>query len=208
MDAGGDVDLAIAADLVTRIAHAVWAAGLLDLALDESSELDLPVRLTPALVAPMLGQAGADLDLSAPLYVRTLPLLPPVAAVEAGERPLILRVGDLLLELSTDEGPLVTLALQIEVRATLAVEAGDEIQLDPDLDVTVHADVAHSPRGPVEEARLERMGEELAAVLPRLVAEETFAFGADVIPVPIRFVNPVVSTDGAAPFVHVRTAIE
>lgn len=209
MDAKGDVDLAVSAGLLSRLAHTAWAAGLLDFALDETSDFDLPITLTPALIAPMLGEAASSIDFRDPLYVRTSPLLPPVVTIEDGERPLVMRMGDLLVELSTPSGPLVTVAVQIEARAALTVETGDQISIDPDLEVTVHADVAHTPNGPVEEARLERLVEELAALIPGLIADETFAFGADVIPVPIRLLQASVRADASgAPFAHLTAAVD
>ncbi len=209
MDSKGDVDLAISADLLSRVAHAAWAAGLLDFALDDTAEVEVPLTLTPAIIAPMLGEAGNDIDFRDPLWVRTSPLLPPVVTIEDGDHPLVLRIGDMLLELSTPDGPLVTLAVQIEARIALEVQTGDEIVFDPDLEVTVHADVAHTPRGPVEEARLERLVEELAALIPGMIADQTFAFGADVIPVPIRLVQASIDADtSGAPFAHLTATVD
>lgn len=206
MDADGDVDLAVSADLLNRVAHAAWAGGMLDFALDDS--VDLPIPVTPALLAPMLGEAATDLDFSAPLFIRVAPLLPPVATIERGERPLVIRIGDMLLELSTPEGPLVTVAVQIEARTALTVTTGEQIGIDPDLEVTVHADVAETPRGPVEDIRLERFIEELAALIPGIIAQQTLAFGADVIPVPVSLVRASVEADELAAFAHVRAAVE
>ncbi len=202
MDQRGAVDVALATDLLSRVFHAAWAGGLLDFALDETSDVELPINLTPALVAPALGQAGNGLDLSAPLFVRTRPLLPPVARVEDGERPVVLEIGDLLIDLSTPDGPLVTLAVQIEARAALKVAANDEIRLDPDLEVTVHADVAETPLGPVDEPRLEGLVEQLAALIPGMIAEDTYAFGTDFLPVPVSLEESEVSADPSGAHVH------
>ncbi|MEZ4468753.1 MAG: hypothetical protein R3F43_31065 [bacterium] len=164
--------------------------------------------LTTALVAGALGQAAEGLDRQATLTVRMRPLLPPEVRVEQGERPLVIEFGDLLFDLvSSTDGPLVTVAADVVSRAAVRVTGLDAIELGADLDVEVHADVAETPRGPVDDARLEALLEGLAGAIPGLLADQTFTFGADVLPVPVRFTNPRFEADRGAEFVHVRAGI-
>jgi len=201
---GTDVDLAVAADFVTRVLHAAWAGGVLDFTLDADSGLDLPVPLTAGLLVPALGEAARGVDPRAPLSVTVRPLLPPVARVEKGERPLVIEAGDLLLDFSAPDGLMATVALHVIVRATLELDTLDQIAISPDLDIEVHADLADAPRGQADARRVEDLVEGLARAIPALIADQTFAFGADVLPVPIELDNATFDADSAAPFVHVR----
>lgn len=207
-DKGTHLDLAVAADLIARILHAAWAGGALDVELGSGTGLDLPVPLSVALLAGALGPAAQGLDRQANLIVRMRPLLPPEVRVVPGEKPLVIEFGDLLFDLeSTTDGPLVTVAADLVAHVSLHVTSLDVIELGTELDVEVHADVAETPRGPVDDVRLETLLEGLAGAIPGLLAQQTFSFGTDVLPVPIRFRNPRFEADTRAEFVHIRTEI-
>lgn len=203
-----DLDLAAGADLVARLLHAAWAGGLLDFRLDAESGIETPVPLTIGLLRPALGEAAAGLDPSTPLVITTRPLLPAVAWVEDGERPLVIAAGDLLLDLSTPDELLATVAVDLVARASVQIDGLGDLAIQPDFEIEAHADVAETPRGPVNESRLEEQVEAFAALIPPLVADRTFTFGADVLPVPIRLRDVEVSADDVAPFIHVRADLE
>lgn len=207
-DKEAHLDLAIAADLIARILHAAWAGGALDITLGDDGDFELPVPLSVALLVPALGEAGRGLDPRAGLTVRMRPLLPPEVRVIPGEKPLVIEFGDLLFDLeSATDGPLVTVAADLVAHAAVRVTGLDAIELGADLEVEVHADVAETPRGPVNDGRMEQLLEGLAAAIPRMLAEQTFTFGADVLPVPVRFTNPRFEADSRAEFVHIRAGI-
>lgn len=207
-DTAQDLDLAVAADLASRILHAAWAGGVLDFALDADSDIELPIPLSIALLAPALGEAANGVDRTAPLTVRTRPLLPAVARIEKGARPLVIEAGDLLLDVGTPEGTLVTVAVHLIARATVEIDSLDDITIRPDFEVEVHADVAETPRGPVNERLMQQQVETLAAAIPRLIADQTFTFGADALPVPIPLGATVVEADNAAPYLHLLADID
>lgn len=207
-DKSGHLDLALAADLIARILHAAWAGGALDITLGDGGDFELPVPLSAAILVPALGPAGQGLDPRAALTVRMRPLLPPEVRVIPGENPLVIEFGDLLFDIeSSTDGPLVTVAADLVAHASVRVTGLDAIELGADLEVEVHADVAERPRGPVNDARLEQLLEGLAGAIPGLLAEQTFTFGADVLPVPVRFTNPRFEADSRAEFVHIRAQI-
>ena len=211
LDSGIDLDVAAAADLASRVLHAAWAAGALDITLDENSGFQSPVPLTLALLAANLGDAAQGIDRTQPLILALHPLLPPVARVEPGDHPLVIETGDMMLDIATpNEGTLVTVALHLIARATFDIDTlanGGSIELTPDLQVEVHADVAETPRGAVREPQLELFVQTLAGALPGLVAGQTFAFGTDALPVPVTLVNPELTTDPQASYLHLRAGI-
>lgn len=203
-----DVDVALGADFVSRVLHAAWAGGMLDFTLDADSGIETPVPLTIGLLAPALGEAAQGLDRAAPLVISTRPLLPAVARVEKGERPLVIEAADLLLDLGTAEGTVATVAIHLVARASITIESLGDIVIHPDFEVEVFADVAETPRGPVNDIRLEEQVRTFAALIPPLVAGQTFTFGADALPVPLSLRNVVFDADRGAPFVHLRADIE
>ncbi len=202
----GPMDLAVAADLMSRVMHSAWAGGLLDYSLDPAA-VELPIRLTPALLAPALGALAAEIDLSAPLSIGLRPLLPPVVRIEEGEHPVVVEVGDLMLDLSLPDGLLASVAVQVVARARLDVEASEGISLKPEFEVEVIADLADSPRGDIDAAKLETLIETLASAIPSFIAGQTFNIGADVLPLPIRLEAPRLRADGAAPFMHIQAGL-
>jgi len=207
--AGADLDVAASVDLVNRLLHAAWAGGLLDQTLDAASGVagDAPLRV--ALLAAALGDAARGLPFDAPLVLTLRPLLPPVARLEKGPRPVVIETGDLLLDIGTAEsGTLVTMALHFIARGTLNVEALDTISLSPDLEVEVNADVAETPRGSVDEVLLEQLVETFAGAIPGIIAEQTFAFGTDFLPFPLRLRSPRMDVDNREEWLHLLTDVE
>lgn len=206
---GADLDAAASVDLVNRLLHAAWAGGLLDQTLDAASGVagDAPLRV--ALLAAALGDAARGVPFDAPLVLTLRPLLPPVARLEKGPRPVVIETGDLLLDIGTAEsGTLVTVALHFIARGTLNVEALESISLSPDLEVEVNADVAETPRGPVNEVLLEQLVETFAGAIPGIVADQTFAFGTDFLPVPLRLRSPRMDVDNREQWLHLLTDVE
>ncbi len=203
-----DIDLALAADFIGRVLHAAWAGGMLDFTFDADSGVETPVPLTVGLLAPALGRAADGLDRATPLVIRTRPLLPAVARVEPGDKPLVIETGDLLLDVGTDGETLATVAIHLVARASVSIDGLGDLTIHPDFDVEVYADVAETPRGPVNDARLEDQIRAFAALIPPLVAGQTFTFGADALPVPISLGNVEFAADPTAPFVHLRADIE
>jgi hypothetical protein len=202
-----DVDLALAADFIGRVLHAAWAGGMLDFTLGPDSGFQSPVPLTVGLLAPALGDAARGLDRSEPLIITTRPLLPAVARVDGGDHPLTIETGDLMLDLSTTQGPLVSVAVHLIAHANMTIDGLGSIEIHPDFQVEVHADVAETPRGPVNDARLEQQIETFAALIPPIIAQQTFTFGADALPVPISLSDVLFEADPGAPFVHLRANI-
>ena len=173
MTTARDLDVALAGDFIGRLAHAAWAAGALDLSVNDLAG-DTPIPLTVALLATALGEAAMGVDRAAPLLMNIRALLPPVVSVGQGERPLKVDIGDLLLDLATAaEGVLATLALhlQMEVGLKIAPNAmSGALELVPDIGVTASADVAETPRGAVNEAALEQLIGAFMGAIPALAA--------------------------------------
>ncbi len=71
----------------------------------------------------------------------------------------------------------------------------------------MHADVAKTPRGPLREAALETHGRTLVGSPPGLIADQTFAFGTDALPVPVRLENAGLEPDHASPHLHLRADV-
>ncbi|MEZ4463084.1 MAG: hypothetical protein R3F60_06885 [bacterium] len=165
------MDIALAADFVNRILHAVWAAGALDLELGgEGGEgPDLGVPLTAGLLAGALGAAGQGISPAAPLLIRTRALLAPYCTLQPGERPLRITMGDFLLELATANESIVTLAVHLDV--DVGLEADETGQLQPQIELVQHVDVAETPRGPVNEPALEGLIGGIISQLPTLLAQ-------------------------------------
>jgi hypothetical protein len=206
---GSDLDVAAGVDLLNRLLHATWAAGVLDLTLDEASGLGAGLPLKVALLAAALGDAADGIPLDTPVVLSLRPLLPPVARLEKGDRPLVVETGDLLLDVGTAEhGTLVTVALHFVARGAVQVETLEAITLDPDLAVEVHADVAETPRGAVDEAAVEQLVQTFAGVIPGLIADQTFAFGTDVLPVPLGLSGARLEADARGDWLHLLTNLE
>ena len=208
LEALSHLDAAASTDLVSRVLHAAWAAGVLDFTLDADSGFESPVPLTVAVLAGPLGEAAQGIDRTQPLELALRPLLPPVARLEKTDHPLVIETGDLLLDVSTpNEGLLVTVALHFIARASFDVQQiadGGDIELSPDLQVEVHADVAETPRGTVKEEALETVVQGLVGALPGLIAQQTFAFGTDALPVRVTLENARLEPDNVAPYLHLR----
>lgn len=204
----GQIDLAVAADLLSRLLHAAWAAGILDLMLEEGGDIDVPVPLRLSLFRAALGEAAEGLDASQNIKLRLRPLLPPVARVEDGERPVVIELGDVMLDLMTvDDQVLVTVAGQVAARVSISLLPGGALEIAPDLAVEAWLDVAETPRGPVNAARLEDQLGALVDALPGLIADTTFNIGADVLPIPVTFPNAAIWADTEAPYVHLRADV-
>ncbi len=166
---------------------------------------------TAAGLAGPLGEAANGIDRTQPLELTLRPLLPPVARLEKTDHPLVIETGDLLIDIATpNEGVLVTVAVHFIAKASFDVQQiadGGQIELSPDLQVEVHADVAETPRGPVREAALETLVQTLVGSLPGLIADQTFAFGTDALPVPVRLENAGLEPDHASPHLHLRADV-
>ncbi len=198
-----DIDLALAAGFVSRIMHAAWSAGVLDLTLDENAEVELPLELTVGVLANILGSAAEGIDPTTPLVIRTRALLPPVASIQQGDNPLLVEVGDLMLEFATRDETLLVVALQLRIGVGLSFEA----EATPSLTVEARADVAESPRGPVDDVAVERGIAAFAALIPNLVAGGAEAEGADVLPAPIPLDGASFAADEFAPYLHVLVGL-
>jgi hypothetical protein len=211
LEVNSHLDVAASVDLAGRVLHAAWAAGVLDLALGPDSGLESPVPLTAAVLAGPLGEAANGIDRTQPLELTLRPLLPPVARLEKTDHPLVIETGDLLIDIATpNEGVLVTVAVHFIAKASFDVQQiadGGQIELSPDLQVEVYADVAETPRGPVREAALETLVKSLVGSLPGLIADQTFAFGTDALPVPVRLENARLEPDHASPHLHLRADV-
>ncbi|MFN3199714.1 MAG: hypothetical protein ACE366_15025 [Bradymonadia bacterium] len=204
----GDIDLAVATDLTSRILHAVWAAGILDLTLEEGGDINLPIPLRLSLFQAGLGEAAEGIDPSSNIKLRLRPPLPLVSRVEDGPRPLVIEAGDLFIDLLTENDEiLVTIAAQFVVHMSVSITPGNGIEIVPELDVEAWLDVAETPRGPVDKARLEDQLGALVSALPGLLADTTFSLGDDVLPLPLSFPNAAVWADPEAPYVHLRADV-
>ena len=190
------IDVAIASGFINRILHAIWAGGALDMEVDLASG-DAPPTLG-FLKAP-LGQAAADIPADAPLEVTVRALSPPVAWIDNGaDKPIVIQVGNLMLDLGAAGEHLVTISLDLEVRLNLLAENGG---FTPEMDVAVNADVAETPKGPVNEAAIENLIEIMAAALPALIVEDADANGADPLPLPMADA-PEMSISATGGFIH------
>ena len=195
-----DLDLALGADFVSRILHAAWAGGVLDFSLEEGAGVELPIQLTVGVLANALGEAARGIDPTESLLLRTRALLPPVASVVPGDHPLVVEIGDLMLELATIDEPLVSVALQLTMSVGLSTDENGDLQ--PDIQVDTRADVAETPRGRVEDAMLENQIGAFAALLPTALAGDAAAGGDDPLPVAIPLAGARFEADPLAPFLH------
>lgn len=196
--AGGDpLDLAISLDFINRLLHGGWASGALDLTLDPTADPDAGLPdLQVRTFQGALGDAAAGLDPMAPVTLKTRPLLPPVAdLLPDSDHPLLVRVPELHMELSTEGEVLAVVAVHVEARVALSAEDVDA--LDPELEVTVYADVVSTPRGPVNAARMELLVGQITQGVIHLVADQVFTGGADALPVPLSLEGGPASAEGS-----------
>lgn len=206
---GDPIDMAMSADLIGRILHAMWAAGALDLEMSPGGQIDLPAGAGLPLFLSTLGEAAEGIDPSSPLTIRTRALLPPVVYVDEGEKPLVIEIGDMLLDLEVPEGRLATVAVHTIMRLSLNIDTSTgQIQFVPEIEAEAYGDVAETPRGPVKEGPLERQIALAIRLLPAAIAEDTFSLGADALPVPFLLENARFEPDAAAPWVHIRADID
>lgn len=194
------LELTLAADAVARTLHAAWAGGLLDISLDPNAGFELPFDLNAGFLRSGLGAAAELVDPMAPLRITTQALLPPVVRIEDGELPIVLELGDMLLDFIDDRGIIVTMAVHATVRARLELDGLTNIA--PTVEVDVVVDVANAPRGRVDDPRLENLVESVAAFVPSLLADQTFGVGPDVLPVPVELANVGLVADPAGQSVH------
>lgn len=208
MSTNDPMDIAMSADLIGRILHALWASAALDLEMAPGGQIDLPASAGLPLLYNSLGEAVDGIDIGAPLTIRTRALLPPVAYVDAGERPLVIEIGEMMFDLSVPEGPLATVAVHLIIRMRLDLDtSGGGIAFVPDMEIESYADVADMPRGQVKERELERQIALAVRLIPAALADQAFSLGADALPVPLLLENSRFEADPAAPWVHVRAGI-
>ena len=201
LDAERDVDLAVAGDTLSRIFHAAWAGGLFDVVVSGDTFPDLPVALSVSLLGAGLGPAASHVDLQAPLTIRARPLLPAVAHIVPEERPLVVEAGALQLEFSDPQGPIVTVAVHMVARMLIVMESLEEIR--PELEVSAQVDVASTHRGPVSDETLELLLESIIAFVPIAIADQTFAFGPEALPISLTVDRVEVVADSLAQWLHI-----
>lgn len=201
-----EVDIALAGGFVNRIMHAAWASGVLDLQIGGAdSAIELPLNLTAALLLPSLGEAGQGVPPSTPLEIHTRGLLPPVATLVDGDRPLHLEVGDFLLDLATADAVLVTLAVHMVIDLGIGFDENGEVKLD--FGLVTHVDVAETPRGKVNAKGLETLVGGILARLPDLLAQGLVAEDAEPMPAaPINLADARFLAVGA--FLHILGNID
>jgi hypothetical protein len=68
--------------------------------------------------------------------------------------------------------------------------------------------VAETPRGAVDEAAVEQLVQTFAGVIPGLIADQTFAFGTDVLPVPLGLSGARLEADARGDWLHLLTNLE
>jgi len=122
MQAQSHLDIAASGDLVTRLMHTVWSAGVLDLTLDENSGLESPIPLTAALLAGPLGAAAEGVDRAQPLRVAMRPLVPPVARTCTSARTS--GPEDVNIQTRIDAAPAVASVALFGQRVNDAIERG------------------------------------------------------------------------------------
>jgi hypothetical protein len=205
MGNGSHLDVAMQAGMIGRIVHAAWAGGLLDIEVGPGGAVELPPQVGLPLLRGALGQAVSGFPANAVLTLQTRPLLPATVTIEDGERPIVLHAGDLLLDMRVDNELVATVALDFVAHLALDIIPGQTISLVPDFVVEAHADVADQPRGPVNETVLETLMATFAGALPGLVADQTFSFSTDFLPVPINFTAPDFEAEPEGGWIHVRT---
>lgn len=202
------IDLAMSADMIGRILHSMWAAGALDLEMAPGGAIDLPAAAGLPLFIGSLGEAANGIDPSSPLTIRVRSLLPPVVYVDEGEKPLVIEIGDMLLDLEVPEGRLATVAVHTIMRVSLNIDTSTgELAFVPEIEAEAWGDVADMPRGQVKTEQLERQIALAIKLLPAAIASETFSLGADALPVPFLLENARFEADAAAPWVHIRSDI-
>lgn len=175
------LDIALAADFVNRILHAVWAAGVLDMEIGGADgSVDLPVALTAGLLLGALGEAGHGIPPSTPLIIRTRAMLPPYCSLEPGNRPMRISMGDFLLEIATATETLVVMAVHLQI--DLGLEADETGALQPKFEMEQHVDVAETPRGKVNEAAMEALIGGILGQFPQLLVDGLTGNAADPMP--------------------------
>ncbi len=202
------IDLAMSADMISRIMHSMWAAGAFDLEMSPGGEIDLPAAAGLPLFLGSLGDAAQGLDPNSPLSIGVHAMLPPVVYVDEGEKPLVIEIGDLMLDLEVPEGKLATVAVHTIMRLSLNIDTSTgELAFVPEIEAEAWGDVADMPRGQVKTEQLERQIALAIKLLPAAIANETFSLGADALPVPFLLENARFEADAAAPWVHIRSGI-
>lgn len=209
MSLGDAIDMSMSSDFVARIMHAMWAAGALDLSIGPGGDVELPGGGGLGLLQSSLGEAGEGIDPSSPLTIGLRPLLPPIAYVDPErERPLVVEMGDLMMDLDVPEGRLASVSTHLILSISLAFDSSNgELAFVPSIVAEAHADVAETPRGRVKERDLERQVGAAVRLIPAALADQTFSLGADALPVPLLFENSRFEADSNGPHVHIRADI-
>ncbi len=200
------LDIAIAADFVNRILHAVWAAGVMDMEIGgANSSVELPVPLTAGLLLGALGPSGQGIPPSTPLLIRTKALLPPYTSLQPGQRPLRMTIGDFMLEIATADEVLVVLAVHMQI--DVGLEPDETGALQPKFEMIQHVDVAETPRGAVNERGLESLIGGILASFPQTLLDSLAGDPADPAPgVPMSLLNPRFIAGGV--FLHILADLD
>jgi hypothetical protein len=101
----------------------------------------------------------------------------------------------------------VTVALHLVAKLSFAIAPDPmtgALGLQPEIAVEAHADVAETPRGPVNEAQLETLLQGMMGAIPGFIADQTFAFGPDALAVPITLTDARLEADNPGAYLHVR----
>lgn len=206
-----EIDIGLASDFINRLLHAVWASGALNIYIGgpQDSGLGVDLPFTIGLLAGALGEAAEGVDRAGNLTIAMRAALPPVCYVDDTERPLKIIIGDMLIDLGeAAAGTLVTLAVHLEMH--IGLEANDLGELEPQIDLEYHVDVAEEPRGKTNKAQLEMLIGTVMNSLPNLLGDALAgaeADGAEPAPAaPIALMNTRFLAIGA--FLHVLADID
>ncbi|MEZ4471242.1 MAG: hypothetical protein R3F60_10655 [bacterium] len=177
------VGIAVDDDLINLLLYQVWRAGVLFPRLDRDSDLGMQAGLVSSLLGSLVRRTNPDLDPETPIAIGTSLPLPPVVRVqkEAGAVGVVLGVGDMVVDVDTDDPAALNLldgAASLELTASVGVTAGDAGTLALDLEVidTVAAFDVTTPalRGPDEnsvEVPLNNLLGRLGVILPGLLRD-------------------------------------
>ena len=201
------LDLAFHEGFIDRLLHAVWAGGVLDATVGAGGDVELPDNIGIGLLLPALGPAGEGIDPATPLIIGLRPLHPPVAHTQPGAFPLVIEMADLMIDIAVPEGPMVSLAAHLVAQTGLEVPE-DGLAIAPTFEVEVHCDVAETPRGPVNNPRLEAMIGALIQGLPGMIGDETFRLAPEALPVGVGFAAPRFEADALAPWFHLLADLQ
>ena len=140
MDA--ETPLLLDTNLVSQLLYAAWSGGALNM---EDIGADLPITVNVGLLRLYAAELAEHYDLDTEIRIDIEAALAPMALAGEGDADMMLHLGDLLVKLSTPEGPLFEMNLGVKAGLSLVATPEGALGIEVVEDVTeVEAWLTHS----------------------------------------------------------------